>query len=132
MSGPRPSTSTGNGSPSPSLRDLTEAIQQRPGVQGVVILGADGLVIETHDAAHDNAEAVAARVPGVVTAAGQLGSAARDGELKLALLEFDDGFGVVLRLTPHAMLFVSTTRDVALAELLYDLRRHRAPMAALV
>ena len=107
MSGPHPSATTGDGSPSPTLRDLTEAIQQRPGVQGVVILGADGLVIETHDAA-------------------------QDGELKLALLEFDDGFGVVLRLTPHAMLFVSTTRDVALAELLYDLRRHRAPMAALV
>lgn len=128
MSGPQPSASA----PPPSLRDLTEAIQQRSGVQRVVILGADGLVIETHDAAHDNADAVAARVPGVIAAAGQLGSAAQDGDVRLALLEFDEGFGVVLRLTPHAMLFVATSRDIALAELLYDLRRHRAPMAALV
>lgn len=116
----------------PSLRELTDAIQERPGVQGVVILGADGLVIETHDASHDNADAVAARVPGVVTAAGQLGAAAQDGEVQLALLEFEQGFGVILRLTPHALLFVSASRDVALAELLFDLRRHRAPMAGLV
>lgn len=130
MSGLPPSSDAP--SPAPSLRELTEAIQQRAGVRGVVILGADGLVIETHDASHDNAEAVAARVPGLVMAADQLGDAAEDGNAKLALLEFDDGFGVVLRLTPHAMLFVSTSREVALAELLYDLRRHRAPMAALV
>jgi predicted regulator of Ras-like GTPase activity (Roadblock/LC7/MglB family) len=116
----------------PTLRDLTDAIQQRSGVQGVVIVGADGLVIETHDASHDHADAIAARVPGVVNAARQLGEAAEDGDLQLALLEFDDGFGVVLRLTPAAMLFVATDRSVALAELLFDLRRHRAPMAALV
>ena len=116
----------------PSLRDLTDAIQQRPGVQSVVIVGADGLVIETHDASHDHADAVAARVPGVVTAARQLGAATEDGEIQLVLLEFDNGFGVVLRLTPAAMLFVATSREVALSELLFDLRRHRAPMAALV
>jgi predicted regulator of Ras-like GTPase activity (Roadblock/LC7/MglB family) len=130
MSAPAPASSSPSGAP--SLRDLTDAIQQRPGVQGVVIVGADGLVIETHDASHDHADAVAARVPGVVTAARQLGDAAEEGELQLALLEFDAGFGIVLRLTPHAMLFVATSRDVALSELLFDLRRHRAPMAALV
>ena len=128
MSAPLPASSSG----APSLRDLTDAIQERPGVQGVVIVGADGLVIETHDASHDNADAIAARVPGVVTAARQLGDAGGDGDFQLALLEFDDGFGVVLRLTPAAMLFVATSRDVALSELLFDLRRHRAPMAALV
>lgn len=116
----------------PTLRDLTDAIQRRAGVRQVIILGADGLVIETHDAQHDNAEALAARVPGVVTAAGQLGAAAQDGDVQFALLEFGDGFGIILRLTPAAMLFVSASRDVALSELLFDLRRHRAPMAALV
>jgi len=128
MSAPAPTSSSG----APSLRDLTDAIQERPGVQGVVIVGADGLVIETHDASHDNADAIAARVPGVVTAARQLGDAVGDGDFQLALLEFDAGFGVVLRLTPAAMLFVATSREVALSELLFDLRRHRAPMAALV
>ncbi|HEY5086785.1 MAG TPA: roadblock/LC7 domain-containing protein [Gemmatimonadaceae bacterium] len=116
----------------PTLRDLTEAIQQRPGVKAVVILGADGLLIETHDTAQNRAEALAARVPAVATAAGQLGDSAEAGGAALVLLEFDRGYGVVLRLSDHALLFVSATQDVALAGLLFDLRRHRSSMAALV
>lgn len=115
-----------------TLRELTEAIQSRPGVEAVVILGADGLLIETHDTAQNRAEALAARVPGVATAANQLGEAAAAGASSLAVLEFDRGYGIVLRLSDHALLFVSATPDVALADLLYDLRRHRSSMAALV
>jgi predicted regulator of Ras-like GTPase activity (Roadblock/LC7/MglB family) len=114
-----------------TLRELTEAIQQRPGVQAVVILGADGLVIETHESGHDHAEVLAARVPTVVTAARQLASAAEGGDVQLVLIEMEHGYGIVLRLSAQAMLFVSAAREVALAELLFDLRRHRAPMAGL-
>ncbi len=116
----------------PTLRELTEAIQQRPGVQAVVILGADGLLIETHDRAQNHAEAIAARVPAVAMSASQLGDSAGSGDASLALLEFERGYGVVLRLSPHVLLFVSAAPDVALSELLFDLRRHRASMAALV
>ena len=43
---PSPSSSgfpSGSSSGAPSLRDLTDAIQERSGVRGVVIVGADGL-----------------------------------------------------------------------------------------
>jgi len=116
----------------PTLREITEAIQLRPGVQSVVILGTDGLVIETHDHTHQTAESLAARVPAVAMTARQLGETAGTGEAQLVLLEFDAGYGVILRLSPQAMLFVSTTADVALSELLFDLRRHRSSMSALV
>ncbi len=116
----------------PTLRELTEAIQQRPGVQAVVILGADGLLIETHDGAQSHAETLAARVPAVASAASQLGGAAESGVAGLVLLEFERGYGVVLRLSDQVLLFVSATPDVALSELLFDLRRHRSSMAALV
>lgn len=116
----------------PTLRELTEAIQNRPGVEAVVILGADGLLIETHDTAQNRAEALAARVPAVATAASQLGDAAGSGTAALAVLEFERGYGVVLRLSDQALLFVSATADVALADLLYDLRQYRSSMAALV
>jgi predicted regulator of Ras-like GTPase activity (Roadblock/LC7/MglB family) len=115
-----------------TLRELTEAIQNRPGVEAVVILGADGLLIETHDTAQNRAEALAALVPAVATAASQLGDAAGSGASALAVLEFERGYGVVLRLSDQALLFVSATSDVALADLLYDLRQHRSSMAALV
>lgn len=116
----------------PTLRELTEAIQLRQGVQAVVILGADGLLIETHDTAHSHAEALAARVPAVATAASQLGDSAGAGDAGMAVLEFEQGYGVVLRLSDQVLLFVSATPDVALADLLFDLRQHRSSMAALV
>lgn len=116
----------------PTLRELTEAVQHRSGVQTVVVLGADGLVIETHESGHDNAEVLAARAPAVVMAARQMGEAADAGDVQLVLMELDRGYGILLRLSSQALLFVSATRDVALGELLFDLRRHRAPMAALV
>jgi predicted regulator of Ras-like GTPase activity (Roadblock/LC7/MglB family) len=98
----------------------------------VVLLGADGLVIETHDAIHDNAESLAARVPAVAMAARQLGEAAGSGDAQLVLLELDTGYGVIVRLSPQAMLFVAASQGVALGDLLFDLRRHRSAMAALV
>jgi predicted regulator of Ras-like GTPase activity (Roadblock/LC7/MglB family) len=116
----------------PTLRELTETIQQRPGVRAVVILAADGLVIETHNAGHDNADSLAARAPAVAIAARQLGAAGGSGDAQLVLLEFEHGYGVILRLSAQAMLFVSAAPEVALGDLLFDLRRHRAPMAALV
>jgi predicted regulator of Ras-like GTPase activity (Roadblock/LC7/MglB family) len=116
----------------PTLRELTEAIQSRPGVEAVVIVGADGLLIETHDTAQSHAEAIAARVPGVATAAALLGDAAQRGTAALAVIEFDRGYGVILRLSDEAMIFVSAAASVALGDLLFDLRQHRSSMAALV
>src|SRR5579875_1425279 len=106
----------------PTLRELTEAIQRHRGVQVVVILGADGLVIETHDPNHDAAEALAARAPAVVLAARQLGQAASAGDAQLMLMEFENGYGIVLRLSAPAMLYVAASRDADLSQLLYDLR----------
>jgi predicted regulator of Ras-like GTPase activity (Roadblock/LC7/MglB family) len=116
----------------PTLRELTEAIQKLSGVQAVVILGADGLLIETHDTAQSHAEMIAARVPAVAMAATQLGDSAGSGIAGLVVLEFDRGYGVVLRLSDQVLLFVSAGADVDLSALLFDLRRHRSPMAALV
>lgn len=98
----------------------------------MVILGADGLLIETHDAAQTHAEAIAARVPGVAMAASQLGDSAGSGSASTILLEFEHGYGVVLRLSEQVLLFVSASPDVDLSGLLFDLRRNRSSMAALV
>ncbi len=116
----------------PTLRELTEAIQSRPGVESVVILGADGLLIETHDSAQSHAEAIAARVPAVAIAASQLGDSANSGAASMGLLEFERGYGVFLRLSQHVLLFVAAAPEVDLSGLLFDLRRYRGSMAALV
>ncbi len=116
----------------PTLRELTEAIQERHGVKAVVILGADGLLIETHESAHNQAEALAARVPAVAAAVSQLSDAASAGEALTVIMEYQHGYGIVLRLSDQVLLFVSASPDIALADLLFDLRRHSSAMAALV
>lgn len=115
-----------------TLRELIDAIQRRPGVQAVLIVGADGLVIEAQDAAKESTEALAAHAPAVLSAARQLGQSAQAGEPRLALVELERGYAVLLELTEGALLLVTTARDAPLAELLYDLRRHRGAMSALV
>lgn len=116
----------------PTLRELTEVIRSRPGVRAALVLGADGLVIETHRDAGTGVEALAAHAPAVWTATRQLADAADGGEATLALLELERVYVVLLRLSEQATLMVVAAPEVALGELLFDLRRHRAPMAALV
>jgi len=116
----------------PTLRELADVIQQRPGVHAVVILGADGLVIEAHDPVHDYADALAARVPAIATAARQLGDAADTGTPQTIVLEFEHGYGVIIRLSDQASLLVSAANTVALGDLLFDLRQHRTSMAKLL
>jgi len=116
----------------PTLRELTDAIQQHAGVRAVVILGADGLVIETHDGAGSHADTLAAHAPAVLASARQLAAAADAGDVQLVLLELGAGYAILMRLSEEASLLVLTGAGVALADVLFDLRRHRAPMAALV
>lgn len=116
----------------PTLRELTETIQHRAGVRSVVLLGADGLVIDAHGAPAADAEALAARVPALLAAAGRLGETTGGGDARVVVLELERGYAVVMGLTEHATLLATTDGAEALPELLFDLRRHRAPMTALV
>ena len=53
----------------PTIRDLTVAIRQRPGIEAVVILGRDGLLIDSQSTTEPDAQGWAARVPGIGAAA---------------------------------------------------------------
>ncbi|HEY8312312.1 MAG TPA: hypothetical protein VIG47_17220, partial [Gemmatimonadaceae bacterium] len=62
----------------------------------------------------------------------QLSDSAGSGTCSMILLEFERGYGVVLRLSDQVLLFVSASLEVDLPGLLFDLRRNRSSMAALV
>ena len=49
----------------PSIRDLVGAIRQRDGVEAAVILGRDGLLIDSQSIAGLDAEDLAARIPAI-------------------------------------------------------------------
>ncbi len=116
----------------PTIRDLVGAIRQRAGVDAAVVLGRDGLLIDSQSRGEFEAEHVAAHLPAVVAAADEFGAAADRGQLATAVLEHERGLCVVSALSRDALLLVVLGPDADVAQLLFDLRRARSQIASLV
>jgi uncharacterized protein len=116
----------------PSIRDLVAAIREREGVEAAIVLGRDGLLIDSQLAPGLNAEDVAARIPAIAGTADELGAATLRGNLLTAVLEHRDGLAVISVLSDEAILFVLLTSRANIGQLLFELRRNREHIAALV
>lgn len=116
----------------PTIRDLVAAIRQRDGVEAAVVLGRDGLLIDSQADAAIDPEQIAAHVPSIVQYADELGHAGMRGALQTAVLEHERGVAVLSCLSADAILLVLVQPSANLGQLLYELRRHRANIAALV
>jgi predicted regulator of Ras-like GTPase activity (Roadblock/LC7/MglB family) len=116
----------------PTLRDLIDALRARPDVAGAVVLGRDGLVVDAGGLSPYEAEHLAAVAPGIATAGDAVGAAAGHGTLTTAVLEFERGLAVVSVLSPEVVLVVRLAPDADPGALVFELRRHRARLAALV
>jgi predicted regulator of Ras-like GTPase activity (Roadblock/LC7/MglB family) len=116
----------------PSIRDLVAAIRQREGVDAAIVLGRDGLLIDSQLGPGLDAEDVAARIPGIIGPADEFGLAIGRGELLTAVLEHRNGLAIVSVLSPEAILLVLVTPRANIGQLLYELRRNREHIAALV
>jgi predicted regulator of Ras-like GTPase activity (Roadblock/LC7/MglB family) len=115
-----------------SIRDVVEALSRRSGVDAVVVVGRDGLPIDSHTGNGIDAESVAALLPAAVTAMHQLGGAGARGDFGTAVLEFGSGLAVVSVLTADALLVVLVQPSTNVGGLLFDLRRHRSAIAGLL
>jgi len=116
----------------PTIRDLVAAIRQRDGVEAAVVLGRDGLLIDSQSVANVDAEHIAAHVPSIVQFADEFGAAAGRGALQTAILEHDGGMAVICCLSADAVLLVLVQPSANVGQLLFELRRNRANIAALV
>jgi len=116
----------------PTIRDLVGAIRQREGVEAAIVLGRDGLLIDSQAVADLDAEDVAAHVPSIISAADELGASAARGTLTTAVLEYPLGIAVVSTLTADAVLLVLVDPSANVGQLLFELRRNREHIAALV
>ncbi len=115
----------------PTIRDLTVAIRRRPGIEAVVVLGRDGLLIDSQSTMDLDAEGLAARVPGIVASADEIGVTTGKGPMRIALIEQENGFAIVSSVGDDALLCVLTTPAADLGSLLYEVRRHRESIARL-
>lgn len=116
----------------PTIRDLVGAIRQREGVEAAVVLGRDGLLIDGQSDEQIDAENVAAHIPQIVTTADEFGAIAARGPLATAVLEHQNGLAVLSVLSAEAILLVLVQPSANLGQLLFELRRNREHIAALV
>ena len=116
----------------PNIRDFTSALRQRPGVDAVLVLGKDGLLIEGFAAPGLNTEDLAARVPALVFEAEALGKATLQGAPNTAILEHQKGYAIVAALADETLLLVLLRPSADLGGLLFDVRRYRGNIAALI
>jgi predicted regulator of Ras-like GTPase activity (Roadblock/LC7/MglB family) len=116
----------------PSIRDLIAAIRQRDGVDAAIVSGRDGLVIDSQVEPGLDVDDLAARIPPIVNAADELGGASGGGELVTAVLEHRGRLAIISVLSPETCLLVLVTPRANIGQLLYELRRNRDHIAALV
>ncbi len=115
-----------------SIRDLVAAIRQRTGVEAAIVLGRDGLLIDSQAVPGLDPEDLAARIPPIIGPADELGAAAARGELVSAVLEHRGGLAIVSVLSSEAILFVLLNAQANVGQLLFELRRNREHIASLV
>jgi uncharacterized protein len=115
-----------------SIRDLVAALRQREGVEAAIVLGRDGLLIDSQVVPGLNAEDLAARIPPIITPSDELGNAIGRGEVVTAILEHRQGIAIMSVLSAEAILLVLVQPTANIGQLLYELRRNREHIAALV
>ena len=115
-----------------TIRDVVEALSRRAGVDAVVVVGRDGLPIDSRTGDGVDAENVAALLPAVINGMAQLGHAGQRGDFDTGVLEFGAGLAVVSVLNADALLIVLVQPSTNVGALLYDLRRHRTAIARLL
>ena len=108
-----------------TIREVVEALSRRTGVDAVVVVGRDGLPIDSRTANGVDAESVAALLPSVINGMAQLGQAGGRGD-------FGAGLALVSVLHADALLVVLVQPSTNVGALLYDLRRHRSAIAGLL
>ena len=116
----------------PSIRDLVSAIRQREGVDAAIVLGRDGLLIDSQSVPGMDAEDLAAHIPAVIAAADELGTSVQRGTFITAVLEYANGLAIVSVLNADVILVVFVHPDTTVGQLLFELRRNREHIAALV
>lgn len=115
-----------------TIRDVVAALGGRAGVDAVVVVGRDGLPIDSRTRDGVDPEGVAALLPGVIKDVGELGDAGGRGPFTTGVLEYSQGLAVVAVLNADALLVMLVQPAANVGPLLLDLRRHRAAIAGLL
>ncbi len=115
-----------------SIRDVVQALGRHEGVETVVLLGKDGLTIDSFSRNGLDSDGVAALVPSFVKACAKLGEAGSRGEFSAGVMEYADGFVLVSVATADVLIAIVVASGTNVGGLLYELRRYRTAIAELL
>lgn len=107
-------------------------LRGHPGVAQLILLGRDGLVVQSTGAGEMDEESVAARIPGIEAACRELGRTGLLGTFSTAVMEYEHGVAIVVSLQEDLLLAALVEPGVGFAPLLRDLRRQRENLAELL
>src|SRR5437016_14208455 len=89
-----------------TIRDVVEALGRTSGVDAVVVVGRDGLPIDSRVANGVDAESVAALLPSALKHMAELGDAGGRGDFNTAVLDFGRGLAIVAVRNVEALLIL--------------------------
>ena len=116
----------------PTIRDVVKALGSRDGIDAVIVMGHDGLVIDGHASEDFDSESVAALVPSIVESCNRVGDASGRGGFGMGVVEFTNGLAVVADLSAESLLTILVRSDTNIGSLLFELRRYKAAIAQLL
>lgn len=116
----------------PTISDVIEALSSRAGVKAALVLGRDGLPIDSRAVNGVDSESLAAMVPAVISAFEKLGDSAEQGTFGTGVAEFGGGIAVLTVLTPEVILALFMEPNTNVGPLLHELYQHRSNIAALL
>jgi predicted regulator of Ras-like GTPase activity (Roadblock/LC7/MglB family) len=115
------------------LDQALSRLMQHPGVEHLLLLGQDGLLVRRLDGPGEiDADTVSAMAPGVVSACTDFARAAGRGAFATAVLELTDAVAIVTSLPPDLLLALILRPGFGFAPLLRELGRERTRLASLV
>jgi predicted regulator of Ras-like GTPase activity (Roadblock/LC7/MglB family) len=116
----------------PTIHDVVQALAQRRGVKAAIVLGRDGLPIDSAARNGLDPDGLAAVVPALVSACSTVGTAAACGSFDSGYVEFDGGMALITAVTPDTLLALVVEPATNVGSLLFEIRKHRPAIAKLL
>lgn len=114
------------------LEEALAALHGHPGVEHLLLLGTDGLIVRHLGDAGLEVDRVSAMLPEVAAAGASLGRAGGLGAFGTGVLEFEGGVAIVTTLSAELLLALLLRPGVGFAPLLRHLRHERPRLVGLL
>lgn len=115
-----------------ALDQALHELHSHSGVEHVLLLDREGLLVCHVGAAGFDAEHLAAVVPSITAGCDALGRTARQGEARTVVVELEHGVAIAAPLSRELLLLVLLGAGVGFAPLLRELRTGGERLASLV